>query len=80
MKSDIKWTEAWPTKPGMYWFYGWPYGKDEKNPEEKPELNLIEIRAISNGVMVIRSGQFWFKREGGVGKFTEVDLPELPLL
>jgi len=71
-----KWTKTWPTEPGMYWFYGWPFG--EKS--HKPELNLVRLWAVSNGVIMIRDGTSWFKNEGGIGMFCEVKLPDLPIL
>jgi len=41
MKKTTEWNEKWPTEPGSYWFYGWPYGRthgfDEK-PLPKEEL------------------------------------------
>ena len=72
-----QWSNGWPSKPGKYWFYGWPY-KEEKR-ERPPELHFVEVIKISNGLMVVRSGAFWFKSEwGGEGMFYEIDLPSLP--
>ena len=76
-----KWTTKWPTKPGRYWFYGWPYGNTEevisKNPIA-PELNSVNIWKVSNGIAIVREGNFWAKSEGGIGLFCEADVPELP--
>ena len=72
------WSREWPTEPGHYWFYGWPY-KGEKEGGRKPELNHVRVIQASNGVIVIRSGYGWYKNEwSGFEEFTKAILPELP--
>jgi len=76
--KKYEWSTEWPTEPGFYWFYGWPY-KKEKERGIKPELNSIKVSKISNGVMITRSGAFWFREEwGGEGKFISAKMPALP--
>jgi hypothetical protein len=70
-----KWTKEWPTKSGVYWFYGWPFG-DKNYPAE---LNLVRVIEFGNGPNgIIREGAFWYKSEGGIGLFCKAELPESP--
>lgn len=74
----VNWSKEWPTKPGFYWFFGWPY-KGEMKREMKPELNSVRVHKISNGTMVTRSGAFWFRSEwGGAGRFIKAEIPSMP--
>ena len=75
--STVGWQPIWPTKPGTYWFYGWPFGNDA---DHKPELNLVKIISVSNGVLTVREGTFWDKSEGWKGVFIKAKLPKLPIL
>jgi len=73
-----KWTKKWPTKPGRYWFYGWPYGNTHtviSNVPVEPELNPVMV--WENG-SVVRDGSFWYKKDGWIGMFCKTDVPELP--
>lgn len=76
----MKWTKKWPTKEGMYFFYGWPYGdtKDIGGNPIAPELNYVKTMKVSNGMMIVREGNFWYKSEGYIGLFAKIDDPELP--
>jgi len=80
--KKCKWIHEWPTEPGSYWFYGCPYDfKTFDGKQKEPELNYVEIKKASIGLMVIRSGQFWYKKEWrGMGMFSKIKLPELPIL
>jgi len=75
-----KWTKKWPTKPGLYWFYGWPWGrtKDVSFKPIDPELLSVRIMQVSNGVVYVIKGTFWYKSEGAIGMFCKAELPELP--
>jgi hypothetical protein len=75
-----KWTTKWPKKNGLYWFYGWRYGRQYQLKGEPiaPELSLVEARKISNGMMYVVRGIFWGPSEGGIGLFCKADLPVLP--
>jgi hypothetical protein len=76
-----KWTKKWPTKPGRYWFYGWPFGDQQAGLSGKfikPELNCVKVWKVSNGIIHIREGSVWSESEGGIGLFCEMDTPELP--
>ena len=38
------WTEAWPTEPGGYWFYGWCFEKSQP-----PELYFVKVYRMLTG-------------------------------
>jgi hypothetical protein len=69
-----EWTKIWPTEPGWYWFYGWPFDGEKKSGRE-PELNAILV--WENGTLV-RGSAFWYKSDGGEGLFCKMDTPKLP--
>ncbi len=73
-----KWTDEWPTKPGMYWFYGYR-SSFSKTYRKKPELFSVRVAKGANCVIYVADGQFLFKGEGAVGKFTPMVMPELPV-
>lgn len=74
-----QWTREWPTKPGVYWFYGWPYGKSESGARVRaPEWNLVKVMKCSNGVITVRDGSPWYRHEGWDGMFCEADRPAVP--
>jgi len=70
-----EWTTEWPTEPGMYWFYGYRYGKDN---DEKPEMQLLEVSKIANGFMYIAEGNFMYKSEVEEAHFQKAILPKAP--
>jgi len=73
-----KWTTEFPTEPGTYWFYGYRYGKVSCGHTCDPELMLVEVWEISNGLMYVASGQHMFKSEVECPHFCEAELPEFP--
>ena len=80
MKKATEWNRKWPTKPGHYWFFGWPYGVTEnfdKTPVA-PELNHVRVMRVSNGVLTVRDGSFWSQKEGGIGLFCKINIPAVP--
>jgi hypothetical protein len=81
MGANTEWTSKWPTKPGRYWFYGWPYGRPYEvisNKPIPPELNHVDVWKVSNGLAYVRDGNFWDKNQGAVGLFIPAGLPVLP--
>jgi hypothetical protein len=78
-ETKNKWTKDWPTKnKGIYWFYGWPYGKiDPTGAQKLPELKVLRVQQIANGFMYVLDGHFIFQTEA-VGQFLEIERPELP--
>jgi hypothetical protein len=77
--SDDGWSEVVPQEVGDYYFYGdvsFPKG----DPNYNPELSILHIHKISNGVMHVIAGQFFHpETERFYGQFKKVDL-ELPKL
>jgi hypothetical protein len=83
LPSRIKtqWTDIWPTEAGVYWFYGWRFGRKGLYKDDKPELCLVKVNAIKNGVTYVIDGDFFYAEEdGAVGKWIKAILPELPNL
>lgn len=77
-----EWTELIPQEEGDYYFYGdISFKKDD--PNFNPELSILHVYTISNGMMYVIAGQFFHpKKDGsheGYGKFKKVEFekPEL---
>jgi aryl-phospho-beta-D-glucosidase BglC (GH1 family) len=70
-----KWTKEIPTKDGTYWFYGelWT-----PHNEPEPELEIIQVRKISNGYCYISHGTFVHESEGMQGLWLKMELPVTP--
>lgn len=87
------WTSLGPTMEGFYWFYGDPYkggmGIDYRDdcPPIEPQMYLVEVATISNGLMAMTNGtiislqRFDKARgiEGYVGYWKHANLPEPPI-
>lgn len=71
----MKWTKEWPTKEGLYWFYGYRYGKISCGTPCESELGLISVRKIANGMIYILDGQFVFENETEEAHFKPAELP-----
>lgn len=77
-----KWIEGLPDIPGFYWLYSYRYGKNENSMHgpNDPELILIEVVEIANGVLIIGDGQFVSKTEVEQPHYQPAVLPTLPEL
>lgn len=77
--TDDDWSEVVPQEVGIYYFYGdISFKKDD--PNFNPELSILHIHKISNGVMHVIANQFFHpNNKGFYGKFkkVELDLPKL---
>jgi len=72
------WQHEWPTKPGMYWFYGWTHHKIIDGPDE-PEMYLVQVRKVGSGESIYIEGhRFLYKVEVGEGMWSEATLPTPP--
>lgn len=71
----MKWTNKWPKKVGWYWIYGEIYKDDEK-----PELCVLNVWKVSNGLAYVRNGSFYFKSEAGKVYFQKLPEPVTPML
>jgi len=74
------WQKEWPTEPGSWWFYGYRFGNKvfPWKENEKRELCLVEVRKVSNGIILVTHGHFLDKREAD-GVWQKAILPELPV-
>ena len=72
-----QWSATPPTKDGLYWFYGWPYGETDSPPEWHP----ITVMVTPTGILYALGNGFWDpKHEKAHGKFTKVVFPPPPEL
>ena len=71
-----EWTIVWPTKSGLYWFYGWCW----RDRDDAPKMHLVRVAKTSNSVAYIANGHFLYKEEGGYGKWSPAVLPKPPVL
>lgn len=74
----VNWSEEWPEREGVYWFYGYRYGKMFGSKENEKELMLIKCIRVINGTAYTGDGQFVFKSEVEEPLFCEALLPEIP--
>ncbi len=74
----MKWSKEWPIKEGIYWFYGYRYGKTSCGRDCEPEFCLVRVDKISNGLMFTAEGQFMYKSEVEEGHFQKAVLPDPP--
>ena len=81
-KGEAKggWTMKWPTRPGHYWFYGWPNGflcgyDGMPNP---PRLEHAEAWKDTFHLVVELGGKRWYESDNWTGLFCKADLPKLP--
>jgi hypothetical protein len=76
------WTPELPTEAGIYWFYGYRYGKVSFGRKQEKELLLVRASPKnSNGAcMLVSEGTIMFKSELEEPMFTPVKLPPLPEL
>lgn len=86
------WTSECPREAGHYWFYGDPYkgqmGIDYRDdcPPIEPKMYLVEVIAISNGIMAVSEGNMIplrkFNKEnrgdGVIGYWKPAELPTPP--
>lgn len=82
-KIEVNWTREWPTEPGRYWFYGYPYGKQKTEMglgDKTPSLHLVNADKTSNSMVYVMDGQFLFRDSKIIGMFCKAELPELPNL
>ena len=75
-----KFLTKYPEKEGLFWLYGYRYGKVSCGSETKPELMLMKVRRVANGWLYTADGQFVFPGEVECPHFMEVVTPELPKL
>ena len=77
---ENEWTTYFPKEPGRYWFYGYMYGKISCGRKQNPELILVDVHRIVNGLSYIANGQFMYKSEVECAHFKKFEPFELPNL
>lgn len=75
-----KWSTKFPTEEGLYWFYGYRYGKISCGFKCEPELMCLKVAKCSNGFLYVADGNFMYKSEVEEPHFIKAELPELPKL
>ena len=73
-----EWNQIWPTEAGDYWMYSYRYGRISCGTPSKPELSVVKVRKVANGVMYSADGQFLFETEPEEAWFKKLDLPDPP--
>jgi len=76
----MKWSTEFPKKEGVYWFYGYRYGRVSCGSPCEPEWMIVEVIECSNGFIHTAKGQFMFEDEIEYAHFMPVILPEFPEL
>lgn len=72
----MSWSQEFPTKEGLYWFYGYRYGMVSCGRREEPEFMLLEVFKVKNGVMYKADGQFMYKQEVEWPNFKKTEFPD----
>lgn len=76
----MKWTKKFPNKEGLYWFYGYRYGKSMGSlPDNKKEFMLVSVRKITNGFLIVANGQFMEESELEEALFCKTEYPKIPM-
>jgi len=75
-----EWTTEFPTEEGLYWFYGYRYGKISCGSTNEPELSKVDVHVVKNGFMYIADGQFMYEGDVEQPHFQKITPPELPEL
>lgn len=79
IKPEIaEWKAEFPTEEGLYWFYGKRFGNTKLHQDKPPELVVVKVQKIANGVMYVAEGHFMFKSEPTEFFFQKIELPQLP--
>lgn len=72
--KDDSWTAKWPTTPGYYWFYGWPFRGRDYEPE------MLFVKVIFTGdkrAAYVTMGTFIYESDSS-GKWMSAVLPTPP--
>ena len=73
---EHQWTYEWPTEPGMYWFFGWPFGALTTDAPEKMSVEVF-LGGDKKPVRV-GGGNFMYASEN-CGVWTPANVPDDPL-
>lgn len=77
------WNSEWPTKPGLYWLFGWMC-ESAIRFNKNPELLIVDARECGPPeklwLSYVCHGSFLYKSEGAKGFWQPITMPELPTL
>ena len=73
-----KWVSKFPNKEGLYWFYGYRYGKKDFIENNEKEFMLVDVRKIQNGFLTVANGQFMNESEIEEALFCKTKYPDIP--
>ncbi len=73
-----KWIKGLPVVEGNYWLWGYRYGKISCGNPTKPEMMLMKVRKVSNGIMYVADGQFLFEGEAEEPYYMKMEFPKPP--
>ena len=75
------WSTDFPTEEGLFWFYGYRWGKISVGQEQKPTLTMVSVKLNAHKQpMYIADGGFMHESEVECPHFTPVNLPEVPFI
>jgi len=79
--TGYTWTAEIPDEEGVFWFYGYRYGKISVGREQEKVLALVRVHKDGSGnCMMVSEGTFMFKSELEEPMFIKTKLPTLPKL
>lgn len=74
----MKWIKKFPNKEGLYWFYGYRYGKKDFIKDNEKEFMLVDVRKVQGGFLIVANGQFMYEKEIEEALFCKTEYPEIP--
>jgi hypothetical protein len=75
------WSTEFPQEEGLYWFYGYRYGKISVGQECEPEHLCVKVMQIGDGsLLYITDGAAMYESEVECPHFKKIVVPELPII
>lgn len=70
------WTREWPQKEGRYWFFGWDFGYDNKDPV----MRNVLVQDFGTWFLYVCDGNIISKTGDmvAIGIWHEAEIPEIP--
>ena len=76
----VKWITKLPEIEGIYWFYGYLFGKYFGAERNDPEWTIFKVCKCSNGFLYAAKGHFINISDIEEGHYAPFELPEFPEL
>ncbi len=74
---SMVWDSRWPIVPGIYWFYGFPWGKEwAAKSNSSPDLMCVQVVNVGNSILYVTQGMTMEHKAEGV--WSPVVLPDKP--